>query len=151
MTPPTPPTRPDVGRDRPIGYWVKRIDRGVEDDFARLLAAEGLDRRGWQVLNTLARAPGGADDLDAALAPFLDAAAPTVTPYAEALVTRGWAHRTGPTYALTADGTTAHTRVAAAVRAARARIIDGLTADDYDTLLRLLERVAANLGPAPGE
>lgn len=144
-------TAPDVRRDRPIGYWIKHIDRGVEAGFARLLAAEGLNRRGWQVLNTLARAPGGPADLDAALAPFLDDTTPTVTPYAEALVTRGWAHRTGTTYALTADGTTAHARVAAAVHAARARIIDGLTAGDYDTLLRLLERVAANLEPAPGE
>ncbi|HEY3686928.1 MAG TPA: MarR family transcriptional regulator [Streptosporangiaceae bacterium] len=137
---------PDVRRDRPIGYWIKHIDRAVEEDFARLLAAEGLNRRAWQVVNTLAQAPATGPRLDAALAPFLTADEPTVAPYADALAARGWAVRTAGVYALTAGGTEAHTRIAALVRAARARIVDGLTADDYAELLRLLQRVAANLG-----
>ena len=146
----TPPT-PDVRRDRPIGYWLKHIDRGIETGFARLLAAHGLNRRGWQVLNTLARAPATRARLDAALAPFLTDDEPTVAGYADTLVTRG--HATydcdglgdGGTYALTAAGRDTHARVAALVHAQRARVIAGLTPEDYTTLLRLLRRIATNL------
>jgi len=139
-----------TSEDRPIGYWIKAIDAGVEAEFAELLAAEGLNRRGWQVLNTLARGPVTGAELDAALAPFRDAAEPTVTGHADAFVTRGWAVRPDA-YELTASGRDAHARIAADVHAARARIIDGLTAEEYATLLDLLQRVAANLPGNPGE
>lgn len=138
--------------NQPIGYWIKQIDTGVEADFARLLAGAGLNRRGWQVLNTLSRHAATGPELDTALTPFLSAAEPTVTGYAEELVARGWAERTpAGAYALTTTGRAAHARVAADVHAARARIIDGLTAEDYATLVGLLQRVAANLDGKPGE
>lgn len=141
-----------TSEDRPIGYWIKTIDAGVEADFARLLSAESLNRRGWQVLNTLARGPATAAELDDVLAPFRDAAEPTVAGYADALVDRGWAARTPRgAYALTGTGRTAHTRVAADVHTARARIIDGLTGQEYQTLVGLLKRVAGNLPGKPGE
>jgi DNA-binding MarR family transcriptional regulator len=146
------PSQPGVRRDRPIGYWVKRIDRAIEEDFERLLAAEGLNRRGWQVLNTLATAPATGPELDTALAPFLTTDEPTVAPYAEALAARGWAERTGTgAYALTPEGAESHTRVAAVVHTARVRIIDGLATGDYAELLRLLRIVAGNLGVSPEE
>jgi hypothetical protein len=40
---------------RPIGYWLKHLDRLIEDTFERTLSMEGLTRRHWQVLNTLER------------------------------------------------------------------------------------------------
>lgn len=143
---------PDVRQDRPIGYWIKLIDASVEADFARLLAGEGLNRRGWQVLNTLSRGPAGGPQLDAALGPFLSAGEPTVTGHADALTARGWAQRTpAGAYELTATGRAAHARVSAKVHTARARIIDGLTAEDYGTLVGLLRRVAANVAEKPDE
>ena len=132
---------------RPIGYWVKEIDRRLEDDVDRLLEAEHLTRRHWQVLDTLARAETqsetrGPAHLDAALAPF----AATVQPQVDDLRDRGWVTATGPV-ALTGAGRAAHNRVAAQVRDFRAHVTDGLSEQDYRTLITLLERIAGNLTP----
>lgn len=142
----TTPPAPDVRR--PLGYWLKHIDRTIEEQFAQLLAAEGLNRRAWQVLNTLAQAPATAAQLDAALAPFLTEDEPTVAGYADALLTRGDATADDGTYTLTSTGRQTHARVAALVRAQRARVTAGLTPDDYATVIGLLQRIAANLTTA---
>ena len=42
---------------RPIGYWLKHLDRLIEASFERIFADEGLTRRDWQVLSTLDAAP----------------------------------------------------------------------------------------------
>ena len=56
---------------RPIGYWLKHLDRLIDDSFSRALAADELTRRHWQVLNTAARGPASPAELTQALEPFL--------------------------------------------------------------------------------
>ena len=56
---------------RPIGYWLKHLDRLIEGNFERTLASEGLTRRHWQALNTLRTRPSTRAEIAAALAPFL--------------------------------------------------------------------------------
>ncbi|RSM59450.1 hypothetical protein DMB66_28045 [Actinoplanes sp. ATCC 53533] len=134
---------------RPMGFWIKEIDRRIEADFGRLLADEGLTRRHWQILTTLARGATTRADLDAALAPFDT----TVRPQLDEVIRRGWAAELPDEPAvvavrLTADGRVAHDRVAGRVRAFRARVTDGLSEQDYVTLVTLLQRVAGNLTPA---
>jgi DNA-binding MarR family transcriptional regulator len=165
---------------RPLGYWVKEIDRRIEAGFARLMADEELTRRHWQILTTLAQADTSRAELDTALAPF----APTVRAQVDDLIRRGWATEaetgpfldltaagrmteaetgpvldltaagratmaeTGPVLRLTAAGRAAHDRVAERVRTFRARVTEGLSEQDYATLVTLLERVAGNLTPA---
>ena len=146
---------------RPLGYWIKEIDRRIEAGFGRLLADEALTRRHWQVLTTLARGDMSRADLDAALAPFT----PTVRPETDDLIHRGWATESPPAgtaaaesppagtaaagaVSLTGDGRAAHDRVAERVRDFRAHVTDGLSEHDYATLVALLERVAGNLTPA---
>ena len=46
-----------TGDGRPIGYWLKHLDRLIEATFDRTLADVGLGRRHWQTLNTLAGGP----------------------------------------------------------------------------------------------
>jgi hypothetical protein len=82
---------PNLREQRPFGYWIKHIDRRIEENFGLLLAEEGLDRRRWQVLNTIAHGPISPDDLDRALAPFVSDREPTMRPHADQLVGRGWA------------------------------------------------------------
>jgi DNA-binding MarR family transcriptional regulator len=130
---------------RPFGYWIKEIDRRIEEDFGRLLAAEGLERRGWQVLNTVAAAPVPTATLDERLAPFLDANEPSVRGYVEALAARGWVTPDGDLWTITEEGRRGHERASATIHAARRRIMDGISDDEYRTLMDLLPRVAANL------
>jgi hypothetical protein len=37
--------------NKPIGWWLKEVDRLLEASFERILAADGLTRRQWQALN----------------------------------------------------------------------------------------------------
>ncbi|HEV8559008.1 MAG TPA: MarR family transcriptional regulator [Actinophytocola sp.] len=127
---------------RPIGYWIKEVDRLVEEGFAGLLAGEGLTRRHWQVLNTLAGGTTSQDGLDRALAPFLDGAgnAPVVAD----LEGRGWVRREGG-IALTATGSRAHAALSERVGTHRRRMTEGITAEEYASVVGVLERMAANL------
>ncbi|GAA2630611.1 MarR family winged helix-turn-helix transcriptional regulator [Dactylosporangium fulvum] len=115
---------------KPIGYWLKELDGRIEAAFAAVFAAEGLQRRHWQVLNGL----GPAD-------PFFG---PGERPYAEVagdLVARGWMTPDG----LTEAGTAARDRIAAEVARLRQRVGAGVPDEDYLTTVRTLERMAANL------
>ncbi|MET8148086.1 MarR family winged helix-turn-helix transcriptional regulator [Actinoplanes sp. NPDC049668] len=130
---------------RPLGYWIKEIDRRIEADLGRLLAEDGLTRRHWQVLHTIEQGPATRAGLDEALAPFADSVCPEV----DDLIGRGWAAGAEPgSLTLTGPGRAAHDRIAQRVYAARARVTDGLAEQEYVTLIGLLERVAGNLAPA---
>ena len=127
---------------QPIGYWVKEIDRMLEESFVRLLAEEGLTRRHWQVLNTLASGAVGQAEVDRALAPFLTAEAPSTAPVVEDLIARGWVGRPAR---LTEQGRVAHARLTERVSASRRAIIDGISDEEYTAAVNVLERMAGNL------
>ena len=40
--------------ERPIGWWVKRLDTLLEEALDSVVAGEGLTRRHWQLLHSLA-------------------------------------------------------------------------------------------------
>ncbi|MGW4354552.1 MarR family winged helix-turn-helix transcriptional regulator [Nocardia sp. NPDC004582] len=129
-----------------LGYWLKHIDKTLEDNFAAFLAAEGLLRRHWQILHTLADGPLDTAGLDVALSPYLDAHDPTAAPYVGALADRGWVAQDGAgVYALTPEGVRAHANLWVRIRAQRAAATEGLSAEDHGTLLDLLRRVAADV------
>lgn len=122
---------------RPIGYWVKLLDRRIEASFAAALAGDGLVRRHWQILNV---ARDGRASIDEELAPFVDAG-----PFAHELTARGWIVPAGEGYAITQAGREAYERIFETVRANRARMTDGLSEEQYSTVVDALERMCANL------
>jgi DNA-binding MarR family transcriptional regulator len=133
---------------RPIGYWLKRLDRTIEDAFDRDLACWSLTRRHWQVLNTLAAEAASDATIAQALAPFLAEGAITQQEVLEDLLRRGWLERSDALLSLTAAGVQAHSLVSSQVNVTRAKILDGLSPEDYATVLRLLERMTLNLDAA---
>jgi DNA-binding MarR family transcriptional regulator len=126
---------------RPIGYWLKEVDRLIEESFARLLSERGLTRRHWQALNTIAEGPVSIADLDAELAPF----EPTVTPVVDDLLTRGWVQWTGEVLVLTGAGREAHAVVSERVAANRKTLTAGISAEEYASVINVLVRMAGNL------
>ena len=49
---------------RPIGFWLKLVDRLIDDGFARTLEEHGVTRRQWQLLNVLSRQRATVEQLD---------------------------------------------------------------------------------------
>ena len=55
---------------RPIGWWLKEAGARLDAVFDRSLQGCGLDRRGWQVLASLARRPTRLSELISRLSSF---------------------------------------------------------------------------------
>jgi hypothetical protein len=129
---------------RPIGFWLKLVDTLIDQRFEAVLEEHGVTRRQWQLLNVLQRGPATLEELDAAVAPFLQAdAGESSAEHLEELVGSGWV---APGYSLTDAGTTALEGLGHAVGEMRQGMAQGVGDDEYATTLAVLERMARNLG-----
>ena len=132
---------------RPIGYWLKLVDRMIDEQFASTLEEHGVTRRQWQLLNVLTNEPATVDALDAAVAPFLSAdRGESSAEHLAELVDSGWVIVSSTRYELTERGSTALERLTAVVGSQRTQMTQGLTQEQYDETLRVLETMARNLG-----
>ena len=133
--------------ERPIGWWIKRLDALLEEAVDAVVDAEGLTRRHWQVLHSLASGTDQEAALRSALADFPG----DVDAVVSDLVGRGWAARLGTgRVGVTADGRVAHDRVARAVGRVRRHAADGLSRNEYERTILVLSRMVANVERALG-
>lgn len=130
--------------DLPIGYWLKHLDRLIESDLDRVLAAESLDRRQWQVLNSLHTEPATLLQLDQRLLPFLDEDETTVGPEVEALRQRGWIKGL-VSLEPTPEGQRAHDVLLERVQQTRDRLTENIDDREYLATVDVLKRMSANL------
>jgi DNA-binding MarR family transcriptional regulator len=136
---------------KPIGYWLKELDRLIEAALDRLLASEAVTRRDWQVLNALEPAPAPRAAVVEQLRPFWGVEADDPDAVLDGLITRGWALRDpADRYALSPEGETARAALLERVKELRAAIADGVTPEDYTTTITTLSRMAANLEALEG-
>ena len=132
---------------RPIGYWLKLVDRLIDEQFASTLEEHGVTRRQWQLLNVLDKEPSTVEQLDAAVAPFLSANDhETSAEHLTELIDSAWVDATPTGYELTDRGRTAFERLAAVVAERRTAATEGITPEQYTETLAVLERMARNLG-----
>ena len=131
---------------RPIGFWLRLVDRLLEERFAAVLEEHGVTRGQWQLLNVVSNGGATAEVVERAVAPFTDADGGPVSAQLAELIESGWVELSGPEYRLTERGATAHDRLAEVIAELRASSTDGLSEDDYARTLATLERMARNLG-----
>jgi len=141
-----------VERERPIGWWLKQLDRLIEERFERTLHDRGLRRRHWQVLDILAAGPTPAGRVAEALAPFAGAGEP-VPGVVEDLVARGWVTPRPDGLQLTEAGRRGHAEVSEQVAETRRLVAYGISAGDYQQVVATLRRMVGNLEAAqsPGD
>jgi hypothetical protein len=142
---------------QPIGYWVKLVDRLIDDLFATTLEEHGITRRQWQLLNVLSESAAGVERLDIKIAPFLTPASAATPPVPGAhsssleslteLVESDWLTTDGTLYELTDRGRTVVERLTVVIADERTRATVGVTAEQYDTAVTVLETMARNLNP----
>ena len=130
---------------RPIGYWLKLVDRLIDEQFASTLEEHGVTRRQWQLLNVLSQGPATVEQLDAAVAPFLSPDESSPEQLTE-LIDSGWVDATPSGYEVTDRGRGAFERLAAVVATQRTAIAEGVTEAEYEQTVAVLERMARNLG-----
>ena len=131
---------------RPIGYWLKHLDRLIEDTFSRTLTEQGLTRRHWQVLNTLVCDPASDAELTKTLEPFLRDDQAGQAAVVTDLIRRDWVSRDHDgRLSLTRHGRTAHQRTQEQVQQTRGLMIRGISAAEYTAVIDVLSQMAANL------
>jgi DNA-binding MarR family transcriptional regulator len=135
---------------RPIGYWLKHLDRLIDQAFERALDADGLTRRHWQVLHTLAAGPTTTTALTAGLQPFVQGESMTIEVILTDFLDRGWV-RSVPDgrVEISERGRAAHEAALQRVSETRQALRSGITDDEYVTVIRILQRMASNLEPRP--
>jgi hypothetical protein len=133
---------------RPLGYWLQHLHNLLEEQFVMVLSDLGVDRRQWQLLNTLSRDRRTREDLKDALAPFLTRGEPTVDHALNYLTARGWVAESDAMIALTQQGVAAHAELSQRVDQTRRVALDGLTPDQYTETVRILTLMAANVETA---
>lgn len=121
--------------NKPIGWWLKELDRRIEAAFEQLLARDDLNRRQWQALNAAA----GEEPIAVALAPFLAAEADLAAATGP-LEARGWLAGEE----LTAAGRAALARLTELVVTQRQRLTAGIDDGEYAVTLAVLRQMAAN-------
>jgi hypothetical protein len=132
---------------RPIGFWLKLVDRLLDERFALTLEEHGVTRRQWQLLNVLSRGNATPDDLDAEVEPLLPAdEGETADEHLAELVDSGWVDLTPSGYELTEHGETALAGLTGVVQANREQATEGIGEAEYEQTLATLEAMARNLG-----
>ena len=131
---------------KPIGHWLKTLDRLIDENFDRALAAEGVQRRHWQILNIVKTSPATNSTIATALGPFWSEGAITLDEVLADMTRRGWITGHEPRQ-LTAAGEAALDAIRERT-SLREKIMAGLTAEQYTQTVAVLEQMAANLTPA---
>lgn len=123
------------GDNKPIGWWLKELDRLLEASFEQVLGADGLTRRQWQALNAAA----GPEPIAVALASFVEEGELSAT--VDPLTARGWLRDER----LTDAGQAALDGLKTRVQAQRERVTAGITDEEYTATIDVLRRMADNL------
>jgi DNA-binding MarR family transcriptional regulator len=131
--------------DRPIGYWLKRLDGLIDAEFERQLSEASLSRRQWQLLNLISDGPRSVPELEAELEPFLQNDLDGLSDALFGLVTRGWADSVDNIVSLTETGQAHLELLKAKVANVREAMSAGISAEEYQATIDVLARMAANL------
>ena len=136
-----------MAEEQPIGWWVRRLDALLEEAVDAVVTGEGLTRRHWQVLHSMATGTEREADVATALADFPG----DVDTVVSDLVGRGWVVRMGTgRVGLTPEGAAAHDRVHRAVGRVRRHVADGLSRSEYERTILVLRRMVDNIERALG-
>jgi hypothetical protein len=122
---------------RPLGFWLRVIDRRLDVAMRELFAADGLTRRDWRRLNLVA---GTVSD------PRLSAKLAARPERVQPLVERGWVDGEPGAWRLTEAGEAARASLHEQVSSLRAKVAGAVSPEDFATTLASLEAIARELG-----
>jgi hypothetical protein len=130
---------------RPIGFWLKLVDRLIDERLNGTLG--DLTRRHWQVLNVVQQGQADRGEIDTRVRPFLGGELTAAREVAD-LRDRGWIAGAGM-LALTEQGRTEFQRILSRVSTDRASMMADIAPEEYASTVSVLERMARNLGWTP--
>ena len=130
--------------NKPIAYWIKRLDAALEAHLDATLARLKLSRRQWQALNVLAGTPLSPEELDGVLSPFWSGDRRRRENELAALVGRGMIVMVDDRITLSELGHSKHLEAQRLVEGSRQDLSMGIGLDEYAMALSVLERMTRN-------
>ncbi|WAC57510.1 MarR family winged helix-turn-helix transcriptional regulator [Gordonia sp. SL306] len=132
--------------EQPIGFWTIRAGEAIRSRIRSRLAEVGVTQHEWWVLHQLSRYPGGVDEqqLVATIGP--NDTDEAIVRTIDAVIGKGWVERRGAMVMATSAGTE---RFAVAAEAQRELGIErrrGISDEEYETAISVLQRTIANVG-----
>ena len=131
--------------ERPIGYWLKTLDRLIDGQFGSRLGDAGLSRRQWQILNLLHDGARSVPELQDELKPFLQDAPDELDDAVTGLLSRGWAASQNAVISLSETGEAQFGLVTANIAELRQDLAAGISPEEYRATIDVLVRMVANL------
>ncbi len=141
-------TQRDVAKQKPIGYWLKYADEVITEHVDRVLSDNGFTRFCWQVLNIIYQAgaitESGVFDT---MQTFIDRQ--QLGEILDRFVEQGWLVKRGEgdgaQLTLTGAGKAKRENVFELQSEVRRRAMQGITEQEYATVIDVLERMVRNL------
>lgn len=135
----------DAAAERPIGYWLKTLDRLIDGQSESRLGDAGLSRRQWQILNLLHDGARSVPELQDELAPFIQDAPDELDDAVTGLLSRGWADSQNAVISLTETGEAQFGLVTVKIAELRQDLAAGISPEEYRATIDVLVRMVANL------
>jgi DNA-binding MarR family transcriptional regulator len=139
----------DLKEQPPIGYWLKHADQVITEHVDRVLRNNGFTRSSWQVLNIIYEAgtitrSGVFDTMQT----FIDA--PQLEEIVEEFVQEGWlvvkrGEGDAAELVLTNAGKAQRDSVFKLQSEVRRRAMQGISEQEYATVINVLQRMVKNL------
>jgi DNA-binding MarR family transcriptional regulator len=138
----------DITKQLPIGYWLKHTDEVITKHVNQVLGDNGFTRIRWQVLNMLYEAGTTTrSDVFTTMKTFIDAR--QLDEILDGFVQEGWLVKSsdGDTTALvlTDAGKAEREVIFKRQSEVRRRAMQGITDQEYTTVLGVLQRIVNNL------
>lgn len=133
----------------PIGHLLRKADHLITLHSDRVQAVNNVTRFEWQVLNVLhEKGPSDREELFKLMRIFIDADELDAT--IVRLQKEGWLENSTDAeglliFQLTPSGEQHHSVVFAAQKLARAKAMEGISDQDHQTTLRVLQQIVDNL------
>jgi DNA-binding MarR family transcriptional regulator len=143
----------DVQPKLPIGYWLKQADNLLTEQINKAQATHAVSRFDWQVLNTLHEiGSANRERIFEIVRTFVDAAG--FDAIMSHLIERGWVELSRVAgsdlqeFQLTKEGQRQYEVIFTTQKEVRQRAVQGVSAEEYATVIRVLQRIVSNLGGA---
>ncbi|WP_423181708.1 MarR family transcriptional regulator [Arthrobacter sp. NyZ413] len=130
--------------NKPIGYWIKRLDAALEGHLDATLARLKLTRRQWQTLKVLAESPLSPGQLEGILNPLWGSDKRRRENELAALVGHGLIIMIDERITLSESGHAKYLEAQRIVEESRKDLSMGIGIDEYAMALSVLERMTLN-------
>jgi DNA-binding MarR family transcriptional regulator len=138
---------PAIQPNLPIGYWLKHADEVITKHINQVQAANGVSRFQWQLLNSIHEVGTVSKaQLFGIMQTFVSHA--DFEKMIDEMIDKGWLsqdEKNEGLLQLTEEGNSKHQIILESQKEVRQRTVQGVSEEEYTTVISVLQRIVENL------